>query len=102
MQIYEVTPSGESTVRYKACVATRGFPQIEGIDFSETYALVVKFKSVRLILFRVAVLDYNLHQMDVKNAFLNVNINESVYMEQPEGFIQQGNEYLVFHFKKAI
>lgn len=102
MQKYEATPSGELTVRYKACVVARGYQQIEGVDFTETYAPVVKFTSVRVILSIAAVEDYHLHQMNVKTAFLKGNLEETVYMEQPEGFIKAGNEQLVCRLKKAI
>lgn len=102
VQKYEAGDNDEPTVRYKARVVARGFLQIEGVDFSETYAPVVKFTSIRMILSIVAVQDYHLHQMDVKTAFLNGDLEETVYMEQPDGFIKPGNEDLVCLLKKAI
>ena len=59
---------------------------MEGIDYSGTFAPVVKFKSIRIILALSAALDLELHQMDVVIAFLNGELDEEVCMEQPDGF----------------
>lgn len=62
---------------------------------------MVKFTSVRMILPIAAVQDYHLHQMDMKTEFLNRDLDETVYMEQPEGFIQHGNEDSVCHSEES-
>lgn len=102
VQKYEAIPSGEFTVRYKARTVARGFLQIEGVELMETYAPLVKITSVRMILSIAAVQDYHLHQMDVKTSFLNGVLDETVYIEQPQGLIEHVNEDLVCHLSKAI
>ena len=99
---HEPTPDGRTSKRYKARLVARGFSQIEGVDYNETYAPVVKFTSVRILLATVTVLGLFLHQMDVKTAFLNGDLDETVYMEQPEGFKVKGKETWVCRLLKAI
>jgi hypothetical protein len=66
----------------------KGYSQVSGIDFNETFALVMEFTSIR-ILFSIATKHkYSIHQMEVKTAFLNGDLEEEIYMDQPEGFIQ--------------
>lgn len=83
-------------------MAARGFLQMEGIDFSETYAPVVKFISIRMILSITAVEDIHLHLMDVKTTILIGYLEESVFIEQPNGFAAKEKNHLVYRLKKAI
>ena len=82
----EQTTDGALGIRRKSRLVARGFSQVQGIDYSETYAPVVKLTSVRVILALVACMGLLLHQMDVKTAFLNGDLKEVVFMEQPVGF----------------
>ena len=72
--------------RYKARLVAQGFTQVEGIDFKETFAPVAKMDTIRLVLAIAAARKMSIHQMDVKTAFLNGDIDEDIYMRQPPGF----------------
>jgi hypothetical protein len=78
----------------------KGFTQKEGIDYHETFFPVSKNDSFRIIMVLVAHFDLELHQMDVKTTFLNGDLEEEVYMKQPEGF--DDNSYKVCKLKKSI
>ena len=56
---------------YKACLIAQGFSQVEGINCNKTFAPVTKFNSIQLLLVLSAHFDWEIHQMDVKSAFLN-------------------------------
>lgn len=73
-------------VRNKARLVFKGYSQMEGIDFEETFSPVAKIKVVRLFLAYAAYKDYKVYQMDVKSAFLNGELEEEVYVDQPNGF----------------
>ena len=88
--------------RYKARLVAKGFTQKEGIDYTETFSPVSKKDSLRVILALVAHFDFELQQMDVKTAFLNGDLDEEVYMKQPEGFPSSDGEQLVCKLKKSI
>ena len=88
--------------RFKARLVAKGFTQREGIDYNETFSPVSSKDSFRIIIALVAHYELELHQMDVKTAFLNGDLREDVYMAQPEGFVVEGNENLGCHLKKSI
>ena len=88
--------------RYKARLVAKGYTQQERVDYNETFSPVSTKDSFRVIMALVAHFDLFLHQMDVKIAFLNVNLEEEIYMKQPEGFIQEGRESLVCKLNKSI
>src|SRR3954471_22697304 len=71
---------------YKARLVAKGFRQIQGVNYDETFSPVAMLKSVRIMLAIAAYFDYEIWQMDVKTAFLNGNIEEELYIIQPEGF----------------
>ncbi|KAD5507850.1 hypothetical protein E3N88_15553 [Mikania micrantha] len=82
--------------KYKARLVIQGFRQKEGIDFFDTYAPVARISTIRLLLALAAIHNLIIHQMDVKNAFLNGELEEEIYMKQPEGFVMPGNEHKVY------
>jgi hypothetical protein len=73
-------------IRFKARLVARGFTQTPGVDYKETFASVVKFSSIRMILAFAAQKGLTVYQVDVKSAFLNGSLEESIYMEQPSEF----------------
>jgi hypothetical protein len=73
-------------VRFKARLVARGYSQQFGIDYDETYSPVLKYKTLRIVLAIVAIRDYELELMDVQTAYLNADLRETVYMQQPEGY----------------
>ena len=88
--------------RYKARLVAKGFTQKEGIDFNETFSPVSTKDSFRIIMALVAHYDLELHQMDVKTAFLNGDIVETIYMVQPENFVSGDPKNMVCKLKKSI
>ena len=88
--------------RYCARLVAKGFTQIPGLDYDETFLPVACFKSLWLLLVLAALEDWEVHQLDIKLAFLNGVLDEEIYMEQPQGFISTGKETQVCQLKKAI
>ena len=88
--------------RYKAHLVAKGFTQREGIDYNETFSSVSSKDSFRIIMALVAHFDLVLHQMDVKTAFLNVEIDEIIYMEQLENFVTGDSKSIVCKLKKSL
>ena len=80
---------------FKARLVAKGYTQKEGIDYEETFSLVAMIKSIYILLSIATHLDYKIWQMDVKTAFLNGRLEESIYMVQPEGFIDKWQEHIV-------
>ena len=88
--------------RNKARLVCKGYAQVEGIDFDETFAPVARMEAIRMFLAYSCFKNFKVYQMDVKSAFLNGELNEEVYSEQPEGFKQPGKENDVWKLKKAL
>eukprot|EP00253_Pinus_taeda_P015569 PITA_15569 len=87
--------------KHKDRFVAKGFSQVEGIDYTETFSPVAKMNSVHLVLSLAASFKWEVHQMDVKSAFLHGDAHEEIYMEQPIGFIQTDSS-LVCHLKKSL
>ncbi|GJT21134.1 zinc finger, CCHC-type containing protein [Tanacetum coccineum] len=78
--------------KFKARLVIQGFKQKSGIDYFDTYALVARISTIRLLIAMASIHNLIIHQMDVKTAFLNEKLEEEVYMNQPQGFIMHGNK----------
>ncbi|KAI5322517.1 hypothetical protein L3X38_031589 [Prunus dulcis] len=79
--------------KYKARLVAKGFTQKKGIDYFDTYSPVSRITTIRTLIALAYVHNLVIHQMDVKTAFLNGDLDEEIYMEQPEGFIVKGQEH---------
>lgn len=91
-----------SVERFKArLVAAEGYNQIEGVDFGDTFSLVVKVATIRIVLSIATTLHWTINQLDVKNAFLHGDLKEIVFMEQPQGFKNLVFSIHVCRLKKA-
>ncbi|PWA94304.1 retrotransposon protein [Artemisia annua] len=78
--------------KFKARLVIQGFKQKSGIDYFDTYVPVARISTIRLLIALASIHNLVIHQMDVKTAFLNGDLDEEVYMNQPQGFIMPGNE----------
>jgi len=88
--------------RSKAHLIANSNSQCEGIDYNETFAAVVKLPSVRAILANAASQGWEIHQIDVKNMYLNAELNEDVYMRPPPGYLKPDQKGKVCKLKKSL
>lgn len=100
--VYKLKEEDGGRKRYKARLVVKGFAQKKGIDFDEIVSLVVKMTSIRTILSLVAVEDMHREQLDVKTTFLHGDLEEEIYMQQPQGYEVKGKEKLVCRLKKSL
>ena len=101
--VYKVKHNSDGTVsRYKARLVAKGYAQTYGIDYEETFSPVAKMATICTIIGVAASKGWMLHQMDVKNAFLHGDLQEEVYMEQPQGFEDVNHPSYVCKLKKAL
>jgi hypothetical protein len=101
--VYKIKHAADGSIeKYKARFVARGFSQKEGIDYDEIFAPVARYTSIRIIISLAAVFGWKLHQMDVKTAFLNGEVEQEVYIEQPKGFVIHDKRSHVCKLKKAL
>ncbi|KAI3818972.1 hypothetical protein L1987_12794 [Smallanthus sonchifolius] len=93
---------GGTVIRNKARLVVQGFYQEEGIDYEEVFAPVARLEAIRMFLAYAAYIDFTVHQMDVKSAFLYGKVQEEVYVKQPPGFIDPNFPDRVYKLDKAL
>lgn len=101
--VYKVKrdPAG-NVVKHKARLVAKGYSQRQGVDYDEVFAPVARMETVRLLLALAAHRGWSVHHMDVKSAFLNGDLQEEVYVHQPPGYVDDGNEHAVLRLRKAL
>ena len=88
--------------KYKVRLVAKGYRQKEGLDYFDIYSPVSRITSIRMLIAIAAIKNLEIHQMDVKTVFLNGELEEEIYMEQPEGFIVKGQENKVCRLVKSL
>ena len=88
--------------RYKARLVAKGFHETPDIYFKETFSLVVKVATIRMVLTMVVSRNWDIRQLDVNNAFLNGTLEEEVYMAQPEGYVDDSKPNHVCKLNRAL
>jgi hypothetical protein len=100
---YKIKYAADGSIeKYKARFVARGFSQREGVDYSETFAPVARYTSIRSVISIAAEMGWKIHQMDVKTTFLHGIIQEEIYVKQPLGFKAYSGESHVCRLKKAV
>ena len=80
----------------------KGYAQTYGVDYSDTFSPIAKMTSIRLFISLAATHNWDLHQLDIKNAFFHGDLQEKVYMDQPLGFVAHGEIGKVCRFQKSL
>ena len=94
--------SDGSIDKFKARLVAKGFKQKSNLDFFDTFSPVTRITSIRLLIAIAAIFNLKIHQMDVKTMFLNGDLKEEIYTDQPEGFVESGQENKVCKLTKSL
>jgi hypothetical protein len=101
--LYKIKHAADGSIgKYNARFVARGFSQKGEIDYDDIFAPVARYTSIRIIISFGTVFGWKLHQMDGKIAFLNGEVEQEVYIEQPEGFVIHDKRSHVCKLKKAL
>ena len=101
--VFKIKTNADGTIdKYKARLVARGFPQVQGIDYTETFSPVVKLNSIKVLLALATQYNFEIHQLDVKTTFLNGNLDEEIYMSLPDGLPTPSNPQLVCKLAKSL
>jgi hypothetical protein len=99
--VYKIKSTVDGQVsRYKARLVSKSFQQVHSIDYDESFAPVAKMDSIHLALAIAAAKAWEVHQIDMKNAFLHGDLSEEIYMQHPQGFVQDSS--LLCPLKKTL
>ena len=102
MDIQEEDEADRSIDKYKARLVAKGYRQKESVDYFDTYLPVTRITSIRMLIAITTSNNFEIYQMDVKTAFLNGDLEEKIYNEQPEEFVALGKEKKVCKLFKFL
>ena len=101
--VFKVKYSNDGKIDwFKGHLVAKGYAQKYGVDYDETFSPVVRFSSIRALLAFAVQNEMLIHQMDLVTAFLNVQLEKEIYMEQRDGYIESGKESLVYMLNKSL
>ena len=100
--IYKVKPSVDKTHKYKARLVAKGFLQEGGIDYHETFSPIIKVTTIRILLALAVSQSWHIQQLDISNVFLQGDIQEIIYMDQPPGFQDAQYPHHVCKLRKSL
>ena len=88
--------------KFKTRLVAKGYKQKHNVDYFDTYSPVTRIASIRILFAIASIYKLVVHQMDVKTAFLNGDLEEEIYMEKPEGYVVLGQEHKVCKLIKSL
>ena len=88
--------------KFKARLVAKGYKQKADVDFFDTFSPITRITSIRLLIAVATIYDLKIHQMDVKIAFWIGDLDEEIYMDQPEGFVESSQESKVCKLTKSL
>lgn len=101
--VFNIKRNGKGEIeRYKARLVAKGFSQIPGIDFTEVFSPVSRYSTVRFLYALAVYFGWKRELIDVKNAFVNAELSEEIYINQPKGFVDENHPNYVFKLNKAL
>ncbi|KAL4385296.1 hypothetical protein GQ457_15G029610 [Hibiscus cannabinus] len=101
--VYRTKFNPDGTIfKHKARLVVKGYAQIGGVDYGDTFAPVARLDTIKLLIAIAGQLGWNVFHLDVKSAFLNGELEEDIYVCQPEGFVVPGKEHQVYKLKRAL
>ena len=102
-QVYKTKLNSDGSIqKHKARLVAKGYSQQYGVDYNETFAPVARLDTIRALIALAAQKKWQIHQLDVKSAFLNGYLKEEIHIEQPQGFVILRKEDKVLKLKKAL